>query len=278
MNVPRLLARTVQDSLVWIATLVICFPLFWMLLTAFKPRAEATAYPPALLPEQPTLENFRHLFVDTDFLRLLGNSLFVSFASTLIAVLLATAGAYALTRLRFPGRELMARIVLFTYLLPSVVLLIPLYVVVARLGLANSLWGLVLTYTTFALPFALWLLRNFVAALPPDVEAAATIDGAGRFAVLFEIVVPQIAPGILATAVFTFIMAYNEYLYALVFLNNDAIMTLPPGVMRLAKQSYDIDWNMLMAASVVITVPVLLLFGVVQRAFGQGLGAGALKG
>lgn len=272
------LGRVLRDVLIWIATLVICFPLLWMVLTAFKPRAETTAYPPALLPAQPTLQNFRHLFVDTDFPRLLGNSLFVSFASTFIAVLFATGGAYALTRLRFPGRELIARIVLLTYLLPSVVLLIPLYIVVARLGLANSLWGLVLTYTTFALPFALWLLRNFVAALAPDVEAAASIDGAGPFAILFEIVVPQIAPGILATAVFTFIMAYNEYLYALVFLNNDAIMTLPPGVMRLAKQSYDIDWNMLMAASVVITVPVLLLFGIVQRTFGQGLGAGALKG
>ena len=274
----RLVRRMVQDGIVWIATLAICFPLLWMVLTAFKPRDEATAYPPALLPERWTLENFRRLFMETDFLTLLGNSLFVSATSTLVAVLFATAGAYALTRLRFPGRELIARIVLFTYLLPSVVLLIPLYVVVARLGLANSLWGLVLTYTTFALPFALWLLRNFIAALAPDVEAAATIDGAGRFAILFEIVVPQIAPGILATAVFTFIMAYNEYLYALVFLNTDALMTLPPGVMRLAKQSYDIDWSMLMAASVVITVPILLLFGTVQRVFGQGLGAGAVKG
>jgi multiple sugar transport system permease protein len=274
----RLIGRICRDLIVWTATLSVCFPLLWMLLTSVKPRDETTAYPPALLPTRITFEHFQLLLLHTDFPVLLRNSVFVAFVSTAIAVLFATAGAYALTRLQFPGRALIGRLVLFTYLLPAVVLLVPLYVVIASAGLADSLWGLIVTYISFALPFALWLLRGFIAALPPDIEAAARVDGAGRFAVLFEIVVPQVLPGILATAVFTFIMAYNEYLYALVFLNRDSIMTLPPGVMRLVKQSFDIDWNLLMAAGVVITLPILLLFALVQRYFGQGLGAGSVKG
>ena len=274
----RLLGRVCRDAAVWAVTLAISFPLVWMVLTSLKTRQETAEYPPSFLPAQVTFEHYQDLFQKTDFPIFFRNSLLVSAVSTTVAVLFATAGAYGLTRFRFAGRALMAKLVLFTYLLPAVVLLVPLYVVVASLGLGDSLWGLVVTYVTFALPFALWLLRAFVAALPPDVEAAATVDGAGRFSVFFEIVVPQVLPGILATAVFTFILAYNEYLYALVFLNRDALMTLPPGVMRLVKQSYDIDWNMLMAASVVITLPVLLLFAVVQRHMGHGVGTGSVKG
>jgi ABC-type glycerol-3-phosphate transport system permease component len=195
-----------------------------------------------------------------------------------LSVLFAVLGAHALTRYRFPGRRLVARAVLFTYLLPAAVLLVPLYVVVARLGLAGSLTGLVVTYTTFALPFALWLLRAFMAALPPDIEAAATLDGASRLAVLFEIVLPQAWPGIAATAVFTFIAAYNEYLYALVFISRDALKTLPPGVMVLVSESFTIDWNQLMAASCMITLPILALFLLVQKHLGHGIAAGSVKG
>jgi multiple sugar transport system permease protein len=274
----RILGRILRDLLVWAVIGVFSFPLVWMLVTSVKPRDQTTSYPPALLPDQFTLEHYANLLFKTSFPTLFLNSLFVSAVSTLVAVLCATAGAYGMTRYRFPGRSLMARLVLFAYLLPAVVLLVPLYVVVAGMGLGNSLWGLVVTYITFALPFALWLLRAFMQALPPDVEAAAAIDGASRWAVFFEIVIPQALPGILATAVFTFIGAYNEYLYALVFVNADARMTLPPGVMRLVKESYNIDWNVMMAAAVVITAPVLVLFACVQRHFSQGFGAGSVKG
>jgi ABC-type glycerol-3-phosphate transport system permease component len=270
--------RIGRDTLVWLAIAVISFPLVWMLLTSVKPKDETTSYPPAFLPSRFTLTHYYHLLFQTNFGTLFLNSLFVSLVSTVVAILFGTAGAYGLTRFQFPGKGLMARLVLFAYLLPAVVLLVPLYVIVASVGLNGSLWGLILTYTTFALPFALWLLRAFVAALPPEIEAAAAIDGAGRFAVFFEIVIPQALPGIVATAVFTFIMAYNEYLYALVFINADAKMTLPPGVMHLVKDSYDIDWNVMMAAAVVITTPILLLFALMQRHLGHGLGVGAVKG
>jgi ABC-type glycerol-3-phosphate transport system permease component len=278
MKAWRLAGRICRDAAIWVAIAVISFPLLWMLLTSVRPRDETISYPPTLLLDHVTFAHYRRLLFNTPFLTFFLNSLFVATVSTVVAVLFATAGAYGLTRFHFPGRTAMARMVLFAYLLPAVVLLVPLYVVVAALGLGDSLWGLVITYVTFALPFALWLLRSFIAALPPDIEAAATIDGAGRFAVLFEIVIPQAWPGIIATAVFTFIMAYNEYLYALVFINADSMMTLPPGVMRMVKNSYDIDWNVMMAAAVVITAPILVLFACVQRNFGQGLGAGSVKG
>ena len=274
----RLLFRSLREALTWALILLMSFPLLWMVLTALKAKDETTSFPRAFWPVHWTLEHFHALLFHSPFLRYFANSLAVAAATTLLCVVFAVLGAHALTRYRFPGRNLVARLVLFTYLLPAAVLLVPLYVVIARLGLAGSLTGLVITYTTFALPFALWLLRAFMAALPPDVGAAATLDGAGRLAVLFEIVLPQAWPGVAATAVFTFIAAYNEYLYALVFINRDALKTLPTGVMVLVSESFTIDWNLLMAASCMITLPILALFLLVQKHLGRGIAAGSVKG
>ena len=270
--------RILRDLVIWTVIGIISFPFLWMVLTSIKPRDQTVTFPPRLLSDRLTLEHYQSLLFDTPFLQLFANSLFVAGASTLVAILIATSGAYGLLRYRFPARGFAAQMMLFSYLLPAVVLLVPLYVVVAALGLGDSLWGLIITYTTFAIPFALWLLRGFLSALSPEVEAAAAIDGAGRLEIFFEIVLPQVLPGIVATAVFTFIMGYNEYLYAMVFINRAEIMTLPPGVSQIVTEAYEVDWNRLMAAAVMITLPILLLFAVVQRNFSAGLGAGSVKG
>lgn len=270
--------RILRDLVIWTVIGIISFPFLWMVLTSIKPRDQTVTFPPRLLADRLTLEHYQSLLFDTPFLQLFANSLFVAGASTLVAILIATSGAYGLLRYRFPARGFAAQMMLFSYLLPAVVLLVPLYVVVAALGLGDSLWGLIITYTTFAIPFALWLLRGFLSALSPEVEAAAAIDGAGRLEIFFEIVLPQVLPGIVATAVFTFIMGYNEYLYAMVFINRAEIMTLPPGVSQIVTEAYEVDWNRLMAAAVMITLPILLLFAVVQRNFSAGLGAGSVKG
>lgn len=270
--------RILRDLVIWLVIGILSFPFLWMVLTSIKPRDQTVTFPPRLLADRLTLEHYRSLLFDTPFLGLFANSLFVAGASTLIAILIATSGAYGLLRYRFPARGFAAQMMLFSYLLPAVVLLVPLYVVVASLGLGDSLWGLIVTYTTFAIPFALWLLRGFLSALSPEVEAAAAIDGASRLEVFFEIVLPQVLPGIVATAVFTFIMGYNEYLYAMVFINRAEIMTLPPGVSQIVTEAYEVDWNRLMAAAVMITLPILLLFAIVQRNFSAGLGAGSVKG
>ena len=274
----RRVALALYNLAVWAVVLAIAFPLFWMLSTALKPNQETFALPPTLLPVHPTLEQFTRLLRETPFATYFLNSVIVGLGTTMVVIVVAVLGAYGLVRFRFPGRELIAHLVLFTYLLPAVLLLLPLYVIMSRLGLANSLAGLVIAYTTFALPFALWLLRSFIASIPIDLEESAMIDGASRMRAFFEIVVPQALPGIISTALFTFILSWNEYLYALVFINVDTSKTLPPGVLTMLNQNQNVEWALLMAASVLMSVPVLLAFAFLQSHLTRGFGAGAVKG
>jgi multiple sugar transport system permease protein len=263
---------------VWALVLVITFPLLWMISTALKPNDETFALPPTLIPHHPTLDQFRRLLTETPFLIYFANSVIVAMCTTALVIVVAVAGAYGLVRFRFPGRSAVAHLVLFTYMLPAVVLLLPLYLTVSRLGLANSLLGLVIAYTTFALPFALWLLRSFIAGIPIELEQAAMIDGASRLEAFIEIVLPQALPGIISTAMFSFISSWNEYLYALVFINEDDRKTLPPGVLTMLNQNQNVEWALLMAASVLMALPVIIGFGFLQRHLTRGFGAGSVKG
>ena len=263
---------------VWLLVLVIIFPLLWMVSTALKPNDETFALPPTLIPHHPTLVQFQRLLAETPFLTYFANSVIVALATTALSVTIALAGAYGLARFRFPGRAVVAHLVLFTYMLPAVVLLLPLYLTISALGLANSLAGLVIAYTTFVLPFALWLLRSFIAGIPIELEHAAMIDGASRLAAFMEVVLPQVLPGLISTGLFAFILSWNEYLYALVFINEDDRKTLPPGVLTMLNQNQNVEWALLMAASVLMSVPVLICFGVLQKHLTRGFGAGAVKG
>lgn len=266
------------NLLVWSVVLVITFPLLWMVSTALKPHAETFAVPPTLLPVHPTTEHFVRLLVETPFLTYAANSVAVGLMTTGLVITVAIAGAYGLVRFHFPGRDAIAHLVLFTYLLPAVVLLLPLYLTISALGLANSLFGLVVAYTTFCLPFALWLLRSFLASIPVDLEEAAMTDGAKRLQAFVDVVLPQALPGIISTALFSFILSWNEYLYALVFINVDDRKTLPPGVLTMLNQNQNVEWALLMAASVLMTLPVLIFFSFLQRHLTRGFGAGAVKG
>lgn len=272
------LAFALYNLLVWGFVLLVAFPLLWMVSTALKPNEETFAIPPTLIPVHPTLEQFRRLLTETPFLTYFGNSVVVALGTTLLSIAVALAGAYGLVRFRFPGRSLIAQLVLFTYMLPAVVLLLPLYLTISALGLANSLFGLVIAYTTFALPFSLWLLRSFIASIPLELEQAAMIDGASRFRAFFDVVLPQALPGIVSTALFSFILAWNEYLYALVFINQDERKTLPPGVLTMLNQNQNVEWALLMAASVLMAVPVLICFAFLQKHLTRAFGAESVKG
>ncbi len=263
---------------VWALVLIITFPLLWMVSTALKPNDETFAVPPTLIPHHPTLGQFRRLLTETPFLTYFANSVVVAIGTTALVIVVAVAGAYGLVRFRFPGRSAVAHLVLFTYMLPAVVLLLPLYLTISRLGLANSLLGLVIAYTTFALPFALWLLRSFIAGIPIELEQAALIDGASRLEAFIEIVLPQALPGIISTSIFSFISSWNEYLYALVFINQDDRKTLPPGVLTMLNQNQNVEWALLMAASVLMALPVIIGFGFLQKHLTRGFGAGSVKG
>lgn len=271
---PALLASLIT----WPLVIVISFPLLWMLLTSIKPAAELFSRTPQWLPKTVTFEHYTRVLTDTPFLQYFGNSMILAISTTVLVILISVLGAYSLVRFKYRGRETLATLVLFTYLLPSVVLISPLYLMLVKLGLANTLASLVAAYMTFALPYALWLLRSFMAGIPEDLESAAMVDGASRMGAFVDVVLPQALPGIISTALFTFILAWNEYLYALVLVNSDEARPLTTGVMNMLVSAFNIEWSLLMAASVMMSVPLVILFAFFQRYLTSGFGAGGVKG
>ena len=278
MSKPGIGRRILFNLFAWAMVLTIVFPLVWMILTSVKPQSELFMIPPAFWPEEITFEHYRRLLTETPFLRYMKNSTVLATSTTVVVIIVATLGAHSLTRFKYPGREMLARAVLFTYLLPSVVLIIPLYFLMINAGLGNTLASLVIAYTTFALPYALWLLRSFMAGIPDDLESAAMVDGASRMRAFFDVILPQALPGIVSTALFTAILAWNEYLYALVLVNSDDVRPLTTGVMSMLVTSFNIEWSLLMAASVMMSVPLIFVFIFLQKYLTRGFGAGAVKG
>jgi ABC-type glycerol-3-phosphate transport system permease component len=253
------------------------FPLFWMLSTSLKLSAEIFATPPRLVPAHPTLENFGRLFADTAFATFFRNSALVSLATVALTLSVSALGAYGLTRFAFAGRDKVAGLILVTYMFAPVMIIIPFYILVKQLGIVNTRLALVLSYTTFCLPFCLWLLRAFFESIPLELEEAALVDGAGRGRAVWHVVLPLALPGLIAAAIFTFILAYNDFLFALVLITSEELKTLPVGVNDLFNATI-VDWGMIMAAGVMITVPAVLFFAGVQRYLVQGWGAGGVKG
>jgi multiple sugar transport system permease protein len=252
--------------------------MLWALLTSLKPQDETLAFPITFWPQHLTISAYTRLLFHTDFIQLFLNSFAIATATTAVVLIAATLGAYGLTRFRFHGRDIGGAIILFTYFLPSTIIVIPIYLTITRIGLADTRTGLVVAYTSLALPFALWLMRLFFETLPRDIEEAARTDGASRMAIFFEIVLPQALPGLISAGLFTFIIAYNEYLFSFVFINTESRRTLPVGVMQIIKSSYDVDWNLLMAASFLMTLPVLAAIIFSQHTLLRGFGVTGLKG
>jgi multiple sugar transport system permease protein len=273
-----LLRKILFNLMAWGIVLAVAFPLFWMLVTSVKPGFELFRRPPTILPEIWTFEHYWTLLAETNFLIYFRNSVILSLSTTLLVVTVATLGAFSLVRFKYRGRESLAFLVLFTYLLPSVVLIIPLYLLLVQLGVSNTIFSLVIAYTTFALPYGLWLLRSFMAGIPEDLESAALCDGATRMGAFRDVILPQLLPGIISTALFTFILSWNEYLYALVLVNSESSRPLTTGVMNMLISSFNIEWSLLMAASVMMSVPLIIVFAFLQSYLTRGFGAGGVKG
>jgi ABC-type glycerol-3-phosphate transport system permease component len=252
-------------------------PLVWMLSTSLKPPREVFATPPTLVPAAPTLDNFVRLFGQTAFLTYFANSVLVSGLTVLLTMTAGAAGAYSLTRFRFPGRELVARLVLATYMFAPIMIVIPIYILARRLGIVNTHLALVLAYASFCLPFSLWLLRAFFRSIPLELEEAALVDGAGRARAVWHVVVPLALPGVIATSIFTFTLAWNDYVFTRILVASDELKTLPVGVQDLFSAAV-VDWGLVMAAGVLITLPALAFFMSVQRHLVAGWGSGGLKG
>ncbi len=253
------------------------FPFFWMVSTSFKPPSEVFAQPPTFIPEDPTWENFQRLFSATNFLTYFWNSLIVSGSAVLLTMAASAAGAYSLTRYRYPGREKIAMLILCTYMFAPIMVVIPFFILVKKLGIENTRFALVLAMTSFCLPVTLWLMRAFFQTIPIDLEEAAMVDGASRPRAVVYVILPLALPGIIATSIFTFILAWNDFVFARILIAADELKTLPVGVQDLFNSAI-IDWGLIMAAGMMITIPALLFFVTVQRYLIRGWGAGAVKG
>ena len=256
-------------------------PMAWMILTSVKSQFAAMQYPPQWWPAEPTLNNYFKLLdptnrVGQDFLRYFWNSFYVSLLTTILGVVVAVPAAYAFSRFRFPGRNFLFFGVLVRNMFPAVVFLMPLFLLMRWLGLVNTHGSLILTYLTFGLPLSIWLLKGFYDNIPIQLEQAARIDGATRFQAFILIVMPLSTPGIIATSIFSFIGAWNEYVYAYTFLSRDDQMTLPVGIQRFFTE-FATDWPGLMAATFMMSVPVVVLFLVLQKYFVRALTEGAVK-
>ncbi len=272
-RVERVVAYAVLTTL----ALLVLFPFYWMTITSFKSEEQMRSLLSMFWPRPLVTENYQQLLAKTDFAAWYGNSVFVAVTSTLVATGVGTIGAYALARLRFLGRGFMASATLITYLVPPSILFIPLYAQMRSLGLANSLAGLIAAYPSFTVPFVTWLLMGYFESIPEELEEAAMIDGATRFGAFYRVVLPLSAPGVLAAGLYAFTQAWNEFLYALVFITDGRLRTLPVGLASFITGDV-YGWGYLMSGAVLTTLPVIAAYIYLQKYMVEGLTAGSVKG
>src|SRR5262245_36067362 len=257
--------------------LVSLFPFAWMALSSIKELRELYTVPPTWIPVTPTLGNYRKVLFASSIPRYFLNSVVIALGSTLIALVVAVPAAYGFARYRFPGQRLYQASILAGQMLPTAAIIVPLFIVLKGLRLLNTHAGLVLVYLILTLPLSVWMLIGYFRAIPLEVEEAAIVDGATRLAVLRRITLPLSLPGIVAVVVYSFITAWNEFIFALCFALDSRVRTLPIGLAEFSTE-FNTDWGAVMAASMVMTVPVLILFFAMQRLFISGLMSGASQG
>lgn len=262
-------------SLVFLCLLIL-LPFWWVVSSSFKEPQEIISRTPTMVPHSFTLQHFQKLLGSSDYPVYMVNSVIVSTISAIITLMMAVPAAYAFFRMRFPGREVMYRTILLAYAFPSIVVLIPLFGMFVKLGLVDTLTGLVIINVTFALPFSIWMLRSFFAGLPSEIEEAAVMDGASTLVILRRVMIPLIMPGIASVGIFAFILSWTEYVFTSVLIVSDAKRTVPVGFSGIIGQ-YQIDWGMLLAGASFAVLPVIILFSLVGRWFVGGLTEGAVK-
>lgn len=254
---------------------MVAVPLYWMVTTAIKTNKELYEEF-SYFPRQLTLENFVRVIVREELLTNIRNSFSVAMSTTVFTVIVSAMAAFSIVRYRYRGRDWIGRIILFKYLLPSAMLFIPLYVIVTALGLGNTQLGLMLTYLTFTIPFCTWMLMGYFRGMPVELEEQAMVDGRTKMGALLRILLPLSAPGLVASAIFSFTLAWNEFLLALVITMDQSTMTVPIKLTMMVVGDQYI-WGQLMAGAVLASIPVAVLYFIGQRYVVQGLAAGAVK-
>ncbi len=265
------------DALGLAVLAVMVFPVYWMVTTAFKPGNQILSYTPKWFPTSPTLSNFTDAIHQQFFWNAVKNSLIVVTVVVALSLVLAFLGALALAKFEFYGRKAFIVIILGVQMVPLAALIIPLYILMSRLGQVDKLSGVIVMYLTFVLPFAVWTLRGFLLGVPKELEESAMVDGATRFGAFVRILLPLVGPGLVATSIFAFIQAWNEFLIAYVFLHTPEKQTLMVWLASFTTLR-GTDWGPLMAGATLCALPVIVFFVLVQRKIAFGLTAGAVKG
>ena len=275
-SLSRLLLATGRHVLLIFLCAFALLPLIWGLSTSFKPANELFTNP-SLIPNNPTLANYTYVLSKTKFPQWFWNTLLIATLTTVLSVSIAMLGGYAMSRFRFWGRGFYGNTLLVVQMFPSVMLAIPLFLMFSRLKMIDTRYSLLITYMSFALAFAVWSLKGYFDAIPREIEEAAQIDGASRMGVLWRIMLPLAAPGITTVAVFTFLLAWNDFFFAFLFLVSDSNYTLQMGLFTFIKQ-FTREWNYLMTAAMLTAVPVFIFFFGLQRFLTRGLISGGVKG
>ena len=278
MKARRRRIRFAWDALGLLIFVVLAFPVFWMVSSAFKPDEELNGATPTWFSLHPTISHFRDAINRPFFWDGIKNSLIVVSVTVALAMVLAFLAAIALAKFRFGGRKAFIVLIIGIQMLPQAGLIIPLYVVLARYHQVNALSGVIVTYMTFVLPFSVWTLRGFLLGIPKELEEAAMVDGSSRLGSFMRILLPLVAPGLVATSIFAFITTWNEYIFARVLLNDQSKQTATVWLSYFTGTSRNTDWGGLMAGSTLIAIPVIVFFLLVQRKISFGLTAGAVRG
>jgi multiple sugar transport system permease protein len=263
-------------TLISLLTFIVMVPLLWMVSVSLRTNVQVFSIPLNLFPPSPSLDAYRDIFSKPDMIRLFLNSYIISFAVTLLCILFAALSGYGLSRFQYKGKRFIILYVLLTQMFPMVLLCIPYFLIISRMGLYNTYTALVLAYTSFALPFSMLMMRDFVNSIPRELDEAATMDGCGPYRTFFQIILPPCLPGLIATGVYTFILAWNEYLFAVVLTQNISSRPLTLGIGMLIGE-FTTQWNQLMSLSFMASIPLVICFMFVQKYFLQGLTGGSVK-
>ncbi len=276
---PRNWLRTGGITIVMLLLLVYCLgPFFWVINVSITPEQKVFGQKVLYWPAEPTLQNYIGLFELTPFAKYMRNSFIVATSTVLLTLAASTRAAYAFARYRFPGRRALISGLLIIYMVPSVVLVVPLLIIFKNLQLINTYWALILAQSTGTIPFAVWLLTNYFASLPSELEEAAQVDGCTPVGALFRVVLPLSLPGVIAAGLFVFIVAWNDFIFAFLLTNSDDVRTLPVLMRMFVRGEAGIFWGTVMAGAMMTTVPVAFVFLFFQRYLIGGLAAGAIKG
>jgi multiple sugar transport system permease protein len=274
----KYLRRAILYILLLLAVAWAILPLFWVFISSIKPDIETYAFEQTILPRHPTLQNYITLFRVTRFGLWMKNSAIMATATTLVVIGLSATAAYAMSRFRFRFFELFGRVTLLAYMVPPIILVVPMFFVLFKLKLINSHFGLLLVYAGTRLPVGLWMLRSYFQGIPIELEEAAMVDGATRFQAFRKVILPQALPGMISTGIFTFSVTWQEYLFASILLFSATKQTLSAGVATFLSEDWIYSWGLLMAAGVMVSLPLVIFYIFLQRYLIAGWGGGALKG